>query len=160
MERRVKPCTSMTTIKTTLTNRQHPHQINNSKLKKLGIDDAKRSLPIWIYGLLWTISRTTVTIQRRLLQLSNRRRHPQDKFIDVCSQHYSLDPAHNYTSPYLLWKAALTMTDVELDLLTEIDQYHFIMERIKAGWQWSATNKFKQSPLAWKITRLPTAIAI
>ena len=43
-------------------------------------------------------------------------------------------PIITYTSPYLFWKAALTMTDVELDLVTDIDQYHFIKERIKAGW--------------------------
>ena len=35
--------------------------------KRLGVDDMKRSLPIWIHGLLWTISRTTVTTQRQLL---------------------------------------------------------------------------------------------
>ena len=29
-------------------------------------EDTKRSLPIWICGVLWTIPRTTVTSQRRL----------------------------------------------------------------------------------------------
>ena len=37
-------------------------------------------------------------------------------FRDVCLQHYSLDPAHNYTSPGLSWQAAVKMTNVELDL--------------------------------------------
>ena len=35
--------------------------------RRLGVDNTKSSLPIWVYGLLWTISRTTVTTQRRLL---------------------------------------------------------------------------------------------
>ena len=54
----------MKTIETTLTNCQHSHQISNNKLKKTWRGDTKRSLAIWKYGVLWTISRTTVTTQR------------------------------------------------------------------------------------------------
>ena len=56
-----------------------------------------------------------------------------ENFRDVCLQHYGLDPAHNYTSPGLSWQAALEMTDVELGLLTDIDQYFFIEEGIRGG---------------------------
>ena len=56
-----------------------------------------------------------------------------ENFRDVCLQHYGLDPAHNYTSPSLSWQAALKMTDVELDLLTDIDQDLFIEEGIRWG---------------------------
>ena len=56
-----------------------------------------------------------------------------ENFRDVCFQHYDLDPAHNYTSPGLPWQAALQMTDVELDLLTDIDQHLFNEEGIKGG---------------------------
>ena len=52
---------------------------------------------------------------------------------DVCLQHYGLDPAHNYTSPGLSWQVALKMTDVELDLYTDIDQHLFIKEGIRGG---------------------------
>ena len=55
-----------------------------------------------------------------------------EKFRDVCLQH-CLDPAHNYTSPGLSWQAALKKTDVELDLLTDFDQYLFIGEEIRGG---------------------------
>ena len=48
-------------------------------------------------------------------------------------QHYGLDPAHNYASPSLSWQAALKMMDVELDLLTDIDQHLFIEEVIRGG---------------------------
>ena len=54
-------------------------------------------------------------------------------FRDVCFQHHGLDPAHNYTSLGLSWQAALKMTDVELDLLTDIDQHLFIEEEIRGG---------------------------
>ena len=53
-------------------------------------------------------------------------------FRDVCLQHYGLDPAHSYTSPGLSWQAALKM-DMELDLLTYIDQHLFIKEGIRGG---------------------------
>ena len=54
-------------------------------------------------------------------------------FRDVCLQHYGLDPAHNYTSPGLSWQGVLKMMDVELDLLTDIDQHLFIEEGIRRG---------------------------
>ena len=53
-----------------------------------------------------------------------------ENFRKVCLQHYDLYPAHNYTSPGLSWQAALKMTDVELDLITDIDQHLFIEEGI------------------------------
>ena len=56
-----------------------------------------------------------------------------DNFRDVRLQHYGLDPAHNYTSPGLFWQAALKMADLELDLLTDIDQHLFIEEEIRGG---------------------------
>ena len=49
------------------------------------------------------------------------------------SLYYSLDHAHNYTSPGLFWQAALKMRNVELDLLTDIDQHLFIEEEIRRG---------------------------
>ena len=54
-------------------------------------------------------------------------------FKDMCLQHYGLDPDHNYTSPGLSWQAALKVTGVELDLLTDIDQCLLLEERIRGG---------------------------
>ena len=56
-----------------------------------------------------------------------------ENFRDMCLQNYGLDLAHNYTFPGLSWQAALKMTDVELDLLTNIDQHLFIEEGIRGG---------------------------
>ena len=47
--------------------------------------------------------------------------HVFKNFKDMCLQHYGLDPADNYIFPGLSWQAALKMTDVELDLLTDIN---------------------------------------
>ena len=46
---------------------------------------------------------------------------------------YKLDPAHFYTSPGLSWQAALKMTDVKLELLTDIDLHLFIEAGIRGG---------------------------
>ena len=56
-----------------------------------------------------------------------------ENFREVCLQYYGLYPAHNYTSPGLSWQAALKMMDVELDLLTDIDQHLLIEEWIRGG---------------------------
>ena len=44
-----------------------------------------------------------------------------------------LDPVHYYTSPCLAWDAALKMTRVNLELITDIDQYKFIKNSIRGG---------------------------
>ena len=56
-----------------------------------------------------------------------------ETFRELCLQHYGFDPTHNYTPPDLSWQAALKMTDMELDLLTDIDQHLFIEEGIRVG---------------------------
>ena len=56
-----------------------------------------------------------------------------ENFRDMCLQNYCLDPSHNYTSPGLSWQAALKMTDVELNLFTDIDQHLFIEEGFTGG---------------------------
>ena len=54
-----------------------------------------------------------------------------ENFRDVFLQDYGLVPAHNYTTPGLPWQRAPKMTDVEVDLLTNIAQHLFIEEGIK-----------------------------
>ena len=49
-----------------------------------------------------------------------------ESFRNTCVKNYDLDPAHCYTAPGLSWQAALKMTDVTLDLLTDIDMHLFI----------------------------------
>ena len=56
-----------------------------------------------------------------------------EQFRKMCLKNYELDPVHSYTAPGLTWKAALKMTKVKLDLLTEIDQHLFIEDGIRGG---------------------------
>lgn len=46
---------------------------------------------------------------------------------------YKLDTAHMMTSPGLAWQAALKMTDVQLDLFTDIDMHLFIEKGTRGG---------------------------
>ena len=56
-----------------------------------------------------------------------------EQFRTMCLQNYELDPVHSYTAPGLSWKAALKMTKVKLDLLTDVDQHLFIEDGIRGG---------------------------
>ncbi|XP_033762615.1 uncharacterized protein LOC117344073 [Pecten maximus] len=46
---------------------------------------------------------------------------------------YQLDPCHFYTSPGLAWSAALKMTGVTLELLTDIDMHQMVEMGIRGG---------------------------
>ena len=44
-----------------------------------------------------------------------------ENFRDICIRNYNLDPAHYYTAPGLAWDATLKVTNVELELLSDMD---------------------------------------
>ena len=56
-----------------------------------------------------------------------------EAFRDTCLEHYSLDPAHFYTSPGLAWKACLRKTRVRLELLTHPDMLLMFEHGIRGG---------------------------
>ena len=74
-------------------------------------------------------------------------------FRDVCHQHYGLDSAHNFSR-----QAALKMTDMELDLLTDTDQHMFMEERINGGVAMICHNTLEPTPLTCEITGPVNAI--
>ena len=51
----------------------------------------------------------------------------------ACLQYYKLDPYHYFTSPGLSWDAMLKMTNVQLELMTDIDMFQFIEKGMRAG---------------------------
>nr|XP_022910638.1 uncharacterized protein LOC111421694 [Onthophagus taurus] len=56
-----------------------------------------------------------------------------EKFRRVCFKTYGLDPTHYYTAPGLSWDAMLKFTKIKLELLTDIDQVHFVKKGIRGG---------------------------
>ena len=49
-----------------------------------------------------------------------------EKFCKTCMEFYSLDPLHYYTTPGLAWDAALRMSRVDLQLITDENMYNFV----------------------------------
>ena len=56
-----------------------------------------------------------------------------ENFRNVCMENYNLDPAHYFTAPGLAWDACLKMTNVELELLSDIDMLLMIEKEIRGG---------------------------
>ncbi|KAF4529670.1 hypothetical protein B566_EDAN017511 [Ephemera danica] len=56
-----------------------------------------------------------------------------ENFRSLCLENYKLDPAHYFTLAGLAWDAALRITKIKLDLLTDYDMYLTIEKGIRGG---------------------------
>ena len=56
-----------------------------------------------------------------------------ENFRDICIKNYNLDPAHYYTAPGLAWDVSLKLTDVKLELLSDIDMLLMVEKGIRGG---------------------------
>ena len=56
-----------------------------------------------------------------------------ENFRKTCLQYYKLDPCHYFTSPGLSWDAMLKMTNIQLELMTDIDMFQFIEKGLRGG---------------------------
>ena len=54
-------------------------------------------------------------------------------FINTCLEYYGLDPCHYLSGPGLSWDEVLKMTEIEFELISDIDMYLFIEKRMKKG---------------------------
>ena len=56
-----------------------------------------------------------------------------ENFRKTCLKIYQLDPAKFLSAPGLAWQAALTNTEVKLELLTDIDMLLMVEKGISGG---------------------------
>ena len=56
-----------------------------------------------------------------------------ENFRIMALQTYKLDPVHYYSLPGLSWDAMLKYTDVELDLITDMDMYQMVEKGMRGG---------------------------
>ena len=56
-----------------------------------------------------------------------------ENFRKTCMQYYKLDPCHYFTSPGLSWDAMLKLTNIKLELMTDIDMFQFIEKGMHGG---------------------------
>ena len=74
-----------------------------------------------------------------------------ESFRKTCLEYYKLDPCHYFTSPGLSWDAMLKMTDIKLELITDIDMFQFIEKGLRGGISYianrygKANNKYMKS---------------
>ena len=56
-----------------------------------------------------------------------------ENFRNKCIKTYELDPLHFVSAQSLAWQACLKKTDIELELLTDIDKLLIFEEGIRGG---------------------------
>ena len=72
-----------------------------------------------------------------------------ESFRKTCLQYYKLDPYHYFTSPDLSWDAMLKMTNIKLELMTNVDMFQFIEKGMCGGLSYNrygkANNKYMKN---------------
>ena len=69
----------------------------------------------------------------------------------TCLEYYKLDPCHYFTSPGLSWDSMLKMTDIKLELMTDVDMFQFTEKGMQGGTSYiahrfgEANNKYMKS---------------
>ena len=56
-----------------------------------------------------------------------------ENFRNICLENYKLDPAHYFTTPGLSWDAALKVTGINLELLSDIDMLLMVEKGTRGG---------------------------
>ena len=56
-----------------------------------------------------------------------------ENFRKMCIKVYELDPPYFLMTPGLAWEACLKKTEIELELITDLDMFLMVEEGIKSG---------------------------
>ena len=56
-----------------------------------------------------------------------------EKFRNICLENYGLCPSHYLSAQASSWDAVLSMTKVELDLISDVDMYLFFEKGMRGG---------------------------
>ena len=56
-----------------------------------------------------------------------------ENFRKTGKEYYNLDPAHYFSCPGFAWDAMLKMTDINLELKTDIDMYQMVEIGLRGG---------------------------
>lgn len=67
-----------------------------------------------------------------------------ENFRKTCLLYYKLDPFHYFTSRGLSWEAMLKITNIKLDLMTDIDIFQYIEKGMRGGISYIA-NRYGQA---------------
>ena len=109
-----------------------PKEAFYSKLSDEGIsdDDYKHALAVWEeFGMKTCKDYHDLYNVSDVLLLAD----VFENFRGVCMENDQLDPAWYYTAPGLAWDAALKITEVELELLSDPDMLLMIEKGIRGG---------------------------
>ena len=109
-----------------------PQSAFHSRLTEtdIGDDDYAHAQEVWTtFGMLSFADYHDLYLLTDVLLLAD----VFEQFRSTCMTNYGLDPAHYYTAPGLSWEAMLKMTDVELELLTDVDMHIFVDSGIRGG---------------------------
>ena len=98
--------------------------LNNDGISK---DDYEHAQKVWqsfnCKTLVDLYLKTDVTLLADIFQT----------FRKTCNDSYKLDPLHYYTAPGLSWDALLKHTQIDLELLTDMDMHLFIEKSMRGG---------------------------
>ena len=56
-----------------------------------------------------------------------------EKFVEACLNYYQLDPCHYFSGSGLSWDAMLKMTEIKLELISDVDMHLFIEKGMRSG---------------------------
>lgn len=99
-------------------------------LKWISEDDYNHAKKVWeVFGMKNMGEYHDLYLKTDVLLLAD----VFENFRDVCMKNYKLDPAWYYAAPVLSWDALLKSTDVELDLLSDVDMLLFFERSIRGG---------------------------